>query len=215
MSIRLIVIEPLEIVRLGLRALFHQPDFVSWEFEIVAEAAMPDKMLSLCSSFQPDIIMTEIQFPGMSALDEIQSLKQTLAKVKVLVYTASDNPAFLARSAVIGVDEYVEKSTPTADLLAALVNLHGGKERPIGHKLNRITKQMTSKRIPIGQEVPLTGRELQVLRHIAFGMSNKEIARSLTISIDTVKEHVQNILRKTGLRDRTHAAVWAVRNKII
>ncbi|MCH7520475.1 MAG: response regulator transcription factor [Candidatus Marinimicrobia bacterium] len=69
-----------------------------------------------------------------------------------------------------------------------------------------------SKRIALGDEdVPLTNRETQVLRHVALGLSNKEIGRSLGISIETVKEHVQNILRKIGVSDRTQAAVWAVR----
>lgn len=215
MAIRLVVIEPLEIVRLGLHALFDLPEYASLDIDIVGESSTPNEMTPLCSALHPDVILTEVQFPGTTGLDEIQSLKQTFPEIKVLVYTATDNPMFLARAAVIGVDEYVDKSVENADLIAALVNLHVGMERPIGHKLNRITERMKSKRISVGQETPLTGRELQVLRHIAFGMSNKEIARSLEISVDTVKEHVQNILRKTGLRDRTHAAVWAVRNKIV
>ncbi len=122
---------------------------------------------------------------------------------------------FLAQAVMLEVDEYVEKTQRATDLIAALTDLRDGKERSPNHILSRMAARMKSKRKPAGHEIPLTGRELQVLRHIAFGMSNREIARSLEISVDTVKEHVQNILRKMGFRDRTHAAVWAVRSKII
>ena len=215
MSIRLLVVEPFEIVRVGLRALFDAPEYVSLDISVIAEIETPNNLVMQHSAFRPDIVVTEVQFPGLTGFEEIDALKTAIPQSKVLVYTASNNPMFLAQAAVIGVDEYIEKTENVTDLIAALMSLHAGKERPAGHKLNRIIERMKSKRHTIGQESPLTGRELQVLRHIAFGMSNKEIARSLKISIDTVKEHVQNILRKTGLRDRTHAAVWAVRNKII
>ncbi len=212
---RIIVIEPLEIVRAGLRALFDSPEHRPHELTVAAEAATPGEMLPLYEMVLPDVVLTEVQFPGTTAFVEIDSLKNAFPTAKVLVYTASDNPAFLARASVGGVDEYLEMTAPTAELVAALVRLHEGKERPIGHKLDRMALRMKSKRRSADDEVPLTGRELQVLRHVAFGMSNKEIARSLEISVDTVKEHVQNILRKMGFRDRTHAAVWAVRKKII
>ena len=215
MSIRLLVVEPFEIVRVGLRALFDAPEHVSLDISVIAEIDRPNNLVTHYSKCRADIVVTEVQFPGSTGFEEIDALKKEFPQSKVLVHTASDNPIFLAQAAVIGVDEYIEKTEAITDLVAALTSLHAGKDRPVGHKLNRITERMKSKRLSVGQESPLTGRELQVLRHIAFGMSNKEIARSLKISVDTVKEHVQNILRKIGLRDRTHAAVWAVWNKMI
>ena len=215
MSLRIIVIEPLEIVRMGLRALFGSGEHASREIVVVAEGSVPDVIVPLYSQFQPDIVLTEVLFPGTTAFDAMDSLRQVFPDAKVCVLTTTDNPAFLARAALSGVDDYLEKTAPLAELVAALIRLQEGQARPDGHKLDRVTLRMKSKRASVEHEVPLTGRELQVLRHIAFGMSNKEIARSLNISVDTVKEHVQNILRKMGFRDRTHAAVWAVRKKII
>ena len=215
MTIRIIVIEPQEIVRLGLRALSSSGKYGFHEIVIVAESFAPRNIVSLYTKHQPDIVITEVLFPDMAGFDAIDSLKQVFPDAKVCVYTSTENPAFLARAAVSGVDEYLEKSATTAELVAVLIRLYDGQARPIGHKLDRVSGRMKSKLVSSESEVPLTGRELQVLRHIAFGMSNKEIARSLDLSVDTVKEHVQNILRKMGFRDRTHAAVWAVRKKMI
>jgi len=215
MPIRIIIIEPLEIVRIGLRTLFGAEKHRTLEIVIVAEGAVPGDIMPLYLHFHPDIVLTEVQFPGTTAFDAVDSLRQAFPDAKVCMLTATDNPVFLARASLSGVDDYLEKSAPLAELVAALIRLHHGQARPFGHKLDNVTQRMKSKRLSVEHEVPLTGRELQVLRHIAFGMSNKEIARSLKISVDTVKEHVQNILRKMGFRDRTHAAVWAVRKKII
>ena len=215
MPIRIIVIEPQEIVRIGLRALFASAEHNSREIVVVAEGTTPDDIVPLYTQFQPDIVLTEVQFPGTTGFEAIDSLRQGFPNAKVCVLTASDNPAFLARAAVSGMDDYLEKTAQTSELLSVLVRLYDGMVRPIGHKLDRMTLRMKSKQVFVEHDVPLTGREVQILRHIAFGMSNKEIARSLSISIDTVKEHVQNILRKMGFRDRTNAAVWAVRKKMI
>ena len=215
MSIRIIIIEPLEIVRLGLRALFGSEENESRGIKVVAESSAPGDIVSLYTQHEPDIVLTEVLFPDMAGFDAIDSLKQALPDAKVCVYTATDNPAFLARAALSGVDDYLEKTVPTAELVAALLRINNGQARPTGHKLDQVSGRMKSKRLATEQDIPLSARELQVLRHIALGMSNKEIARSLDLSVDTVKEHVQNILRKMSLRDRTHAAVWAVRRKII
>ena len=215
MAISIIIIDPQEIVRLGIRALFRSIGYESREIEVVAEGSTAKDIVLFYSKFKPNIVLTEVLFPDMTGFDAIDLLKQSFPDAKVLIFTASDNPAFLARAVVSGVDEYLEKTAPTAELVAALIRLYDGLPRPAGHKLDRVSSRMKSKRVFFEHEVPLTGRELQVLRHIAFGMSNKEIARSLELSVDTVKEHVQSILRKMGFRDRTHAAVWAVRKKII
>ena len=215
MSIRLLVVEPLEIVRRGFHALFDSPEYAALGISVVAETNTPNNLVAYYSTFQPDIVLMEVQFQGTTGFEAIESLKIANPDARILIYTAAGNPIFSAQAVVLGVDEYIEKKQKAADLIAALMDLYAGKERPPNHRLNRMAVQMKSKRKPADYDIPLTGRELQVLRHIAFGMSNKEIARSLEISVDTVKEHVQNILRKMGLRDRTHAAVWAVRSKII
>ena len=84
-----------------------------------------------------------------------------------------------------------------------------------GNELRRVATSMKLRQVIDDDEVPLTQRETQVLRHVALGLSNKEIGRSLEISVETVKEHVQNILRKIAVSDRTQAAVWAVRRGLV
>jgi DNA-binding NarL/FixJ family response regulator len=166
---------------------------------------------------RPDMLITEIHFPNtpVTGLDAMEKLKQEMPESRVIIFTGENNPSFLARASVLGADDYVDKNGNTDELLSAILRIHAGEERQPQHRLNQISAAMKKKRTHQESGIPLTDREIQVLRHIAFGMSNREIARSLKISDETIKEHVQNILRKIGLRDRTQAAVWAVRKKVI
>jgi DNA-binding NarL/FixJ family response regulator len=95
--------------------------------------------------------------------------------------------------------------------VAAINKAVRGEKTLVDARLNRVKEQLEKRRDPDEDEVPLTRREYQVLRHLAYGLSNREIGHSLEISIETVKEHVQNILRKLDAADRTEAAVWAVK----
>ncbi|MCL2347774.1 MAG: response regulator transcription factor [Planctomycetaceae bacterium] len=215
MSHRIALIDPHEIVRQGLRHLFATKEYERLDLYITGESAADTDMIPLYETGKPEIIITEVLFPGWNGLENIDRLKQTFPEVKVFVYTGTDNPTFLARAAVIGVEEYLEKSASMTVFRDAITNLCNNHPRSASHRLNQVQLLMRMKRVPQEREIPLTGREMQVLRHIAFGMSNKEIARSLSLSVETIKEHVQNVLRKMGLKDRTQAAVWAVRKKLI
>ena len=212
---RVVLIDPHEIVRQGLRYLFTTKEYESLNLYVVGESAADVDMILLYETRKPDIVITEALFPGLSGLENIDQLKQAFPEVKVFVYTGIDNPTFLARAAVIGVDEYLEKSASMTVFHESITNLCNNHPRSASHRLNQVQLLMRMKRVPQEREIPLTGREMEVLRHIAFGMSNKEIACSLGLSVETIKEHVQNILRKMGLKDRTQAAVWAVRKKLI
>jgi DNA-binding NarL/FixJ family response regulator len=126
-----------------------------------------------------------------------------------------DNPTYVARSVALGATDYVLKGSSREQLIEAIRSAATGNSPSEGGELGRIAGTMQKKKEASDDTVPLTNREMQVLRHVALGLSNKEIARSLTISIETVKEHVQNILRKIDVSDRTQAAVWAVRRGLV
>ena len=122
-----------------------------------------------------------------------------------------DNPTYVARAVALRTSDYVLKGSSRQELISTITAAADGKSPSQHGELQRIAGAMSKNGDALSDEVPLTNRETQVLRHVALGLSNKEIGRSLGISIETVKEHVQNILRKIAVTDRTQAAVWAVR----
>ena len=126
-----------------------------------------------------------------------------------------DNPTYVARSVALGAADYVLKSASRQELINAITRAVAGQEPDESSIYQRVKRVMGRRKNGGDETIPLTNRELQVLRHVALGLSNREIGQSLKISIETVKEHVQNILRKLDVNDRTQAAVWAVRKGLV
>ncbi len=126
-----------------------------------------------------------------------------------------DNPTYVARAVALGARDYVLKGASRQQIIDTIVATAEGRGPQHAGQLLRVAGTMGTSPLSDGEPSPLTTRETQVLRHVALGLSNKEIGRSLAISIETVKEHVQNILRKIAASDRTQAAVWAVRKGLV
>ncbi len=122
-----------------------------------------------------------------------------------------DNPTHMARARAAGASDFLLESVTAKDLVAAVENAAGGKPPASTGAFARVAASMEAQPGVDNRGVRLTPRESQVLTHVALGLSNDEIARSLGISLDTVKEHVQQILRKLLVIDRTQAAVWALK----
>jgi DNA-binding NarL/FixJ family response regulator len=210
MVIKLLVADDHEVVRRGLHTLFKDTDV-----KIVAEAANGKEAVEQTLKHKPDVVLMDIRMPDVDGLDAIEKLRKKSPDTPVVILSTYDNPTYVARSVALGAFDYVLKGAPRKDLIAA-VSRAARRDHPTESSiLQRIKVTLEKKREGVGEEMPLTERETQVLRHIALGLSNREIARSLEISVETVKEHVQNILRKIQCTDRTQAAVWAVRNELV
>jgi DNA-binding NarL/FixJ family response regulator len=125
-----------------------------------------------------------------------------------------DNPTYIARSIAWGARDYVLKGAPREELIDAVQRAAAGEPPSPNSVINQIRGTMSGQE-QTDKDSRLTNREMQVLRHLALGLSNREIGGSLEISVETVKEHVQNILRKIKAVDRTQAAVWAVKQGIV
>jgi DNA-binding NarL/FixJ family response regulator len=151
--------------------------------------------------------------PDIDGLDALEKIRKERPDQRVVMLSTYDNPTYVARSVALGASDYVHKGSSKNELVAAINAAAHGQPATKAGELRRVHQAMNI-REP-SDDVPLTQRELQVLRHIALGLSNKEIGRSLGISVETVKEHVQNILRKIAVSDRTQAAVWAVRKGLV
>lgn len=164
---------------------------------------------------QPDVLITETRIGGRDALKTLEGVIADHSNLKVIIYSAQEDATHIARAAAIGCYDYLPK-TATCDRLMSVVRDAVNGIDTAANSLLKTTRTRIHRRKYAdqvnGADIPLTNREFQVLCHISLGMSNREIGKSLKISVETVKEHVQNILKKLNVNDRTQAAVMAIRN---
>lgn len=210
MAIRLIIADDHEMIRRGLASLLQGTDI-----EIVGEAADGKECLEKVEQLQPDVVLLDIRMPDADGLEVLERFRDKGIASKVVILSTYDNPTYIARAVALGASDYVLKGSGRDDLVNTIRAVVAGQAPTHAGELRRVADAMQARAQIDDDSVPLTQRELQVLRHVALGLSNKEIGRSLDISVETVKEHVQNILRKIAVSDRTQAAVWAVRKGLV
>jgi DNA-binding NarL/FixJ family response regulator len=208
--IRVLIVDDHEIVRLGMRNLLD-----GTRFEVIGEACSGGEAMGLVASMRPGLVLMDIRMAGGDGLSTLGRLKLDFPELPVVLVSAYDNPTYFARAVALGAAGYVLKSVSREQLLASLDLVSRGEATWTRDELRRVTGALATPRPTSDIEVPLTQRESDVLRHLSLGLTNKEIAKLLNVSYETVKEHVQHILRKIGVTDRTQAAVWAVRNKLV
>lgn len=210
MSIRLLIADDHQVVRTGLRSLL-----AGTEISVVAEAEGGDDAVKLALESPPDVVVLDIRMSKGDGLTALGRIKLERPGLPVLMLSTYDNPTYVARSVALGASGYLLKSVPAETIIDAIRKIAAGENIWTRDELRRVTGALATPRLSTDVEVPLTQRESEVLRQLALGLTNKEIALALNISYETVKEHVQHILRKVGVSDRTQAAVWAVRKGLV
>ncbi len=210
MSIRMLIADDHEVIRTGLASLLAGSDI-----EIVAEAANGKEAVEKAEEVKPDVILLDIRMPDGDGLATLEKLRAKVPESRVVMLSTYDNPTYIARAVALGASDYVLKGSTREALIDTITAAAQGESPSRSGELRRVAGAMKIRQVIDDDDVPLTQRETQVLRHVALGLSNKEIGRSLEISVETVKEHVQNILRKIAVSDRTQAAVWAVRKGLV
>lgn len=201
--IRVLVADDHPIVRAGLSALLDDHP----RMRLVAEAETGAQAVALALAHRPDVILMDVRMPAMGGVEAIRAIRSAWPEARVIVLTTYDGDEDIFQALRAGARAYLLKDAPRTELLEAVEAVHRGATRippEVGAKLaGRVA----------GQD--LTPRELDVLRAIVDGRSNKEIGRALSLTEGTVKFHVNNILAKLGVNDRTHAATEALRRGIV
>lgn len=209
MSISVLIVDDHAIVRSGLRSMLEGSDV-----NIIGEATDGETALEQTLQLKPDVVLLDIRMQKTDGLQALQKIRKESPETRVMILSTYDNPTYVARSVALGAKDYVLKGSSRDVLLDRIRDVAQDKP-PTEDSILHSVKETMAQRKNVKSDFPLTNRELQVLRHIALGLSNREIGASLGISVETVKEHVQNILRKINAVDRTQAAVWAVKRGLI
>ena len=209
MSISVLIVDDHAIVRSGLRSMLSGADV-----EVVGEAVDGNEALEQTLKLNPDVVLLDIRMQKADGLSALQKIREKSPETRVMILSTYDNPTYVARSVALGAKDYLLKGSSRDVLLERIRNVANDRP-PAEDSIMHSIRETMAQRKNVHSDFPLTNRELQVLRHIALGLSNREIGASLAISVETVKEHVQNILRKINAVDRTQAAVWAVKRGLI
>jgi DNA-binding NarL/FixJ family response regulator len=210
MAIDLLIADDHEVVRAGLKSMLQGSDI-----RVVAEAAGGDAAHKLAVKHRPSVVLLDVRMPDGDGLNCLARIKLDLPDTTVIMFSGFENPTYVARAVALGAAGYLSKTAGRSEIIEAIRLAAGGETIWSREELRRVSGALTGPRAPSDVDVPLTKRESEVLKQLAFGLTNKEIAQSLGISYETVKEHVQHILRKIGVTDRTQAAVWAVRKNLV
>ena len=208
-KIRIMIVDDHGVVREGLRAYLElEPDL-----EVVGEAKDGREAVRRAQEVNPDIILMDLLMPEMDGVEATAAIKERLPDTHVIVLTSFMDDEKVLPAIKAGATSYLLKDVGAVDLARAIRGAHAGQAQLHPEVARKLMQQVSA---PRKQETTtdLTDREMEVLKLVARGRSNKEIARELVVSERTVKGHVSNILGKLGLQDRTQAALYAVRHGI-
>jgi DNA-binding NarL/FixJ family response regulator len=206
MSIRLLIADDHEVIRAGIKSVLSDTDI-----KVIAEAANVDEVVRLAAETRPDLVLLDLRLAGGDGIAALTRMKLHDEQLPVLIFSTYDNPTYVARALALGASGYVLKGSSREELIKAVRTAASGEAVWSREDLRRVTGALATPRLDADVDVPLTSRESEVLRKMAVGLTNKEIAQALHVSYETIKEHVQHVIHKLGVSDRTQAAILAVR----
>jgi len=210
--ITILLVDDHSVVRMGLKAFFSTLPDIS----VVGEAASGQEAVKLVKQLVPDVVLMDLVMPGMDGVEATRQMKQVSPRTQVIVLTSYHEDEHIFPAIRAGALSYVLKDIDPNDLADAVRKAHTGEAVLNSRIAARLVKEMQGTRADaLNPFTELTDREMDVLRLIADGKNNREIARQLVISEKTVKSHVTNILSKLQLADRTQAAIFAWREGIV
>lgn len=209
MTIRILLADDHKIVREGTRQLLEQSD----DLIVVAEAATGEAAVELCGELRPDVVVMDVHLPGINGIEATRLIRSRYPLTRVVVLSAYDDDRYVFPLLDAGANGYLLKTTSGANLADAIRSVFKGEmvldPQITGKVISRLAHLRAHR--PGSMTDGLTERELDVLRAVARGLSNKEIGEALGIATNTVQVHLRNIFAKLGVGDRTEAVAYAIR----
>lgn len=202
-TIRLVIADDHPVVREGLAAMCNRrPDLT-----VVAEAENGEQAVALVLEHRPDVALMDLRMPVLGGVDAIGRIRAEWPEARIVVMTTFDGDEDIYRALQAGARAYLLKDTPREEIVDAIRSVYAGHKRIPSEIASKLADRLTAE--------PLTERELAVLKQIVAGQSNKEIGAALGIAEGTVKVHVNSLLSKLGVEDRTQAVTEALRRGIV
>ena len=211
MAIKIMITDDHSMIREGLKNLLE----LDGDIEVIAEAVDGEDCLDKLLTVTPDVLLLDIDMPKMNGLEVLKKLKERKSKVKVLVLTVHNETEYLMKAVEIGINGYVLKDSESAELKKAIYAINDGENYIQPSLIPSLNSKMIEKNEDEIKIESLTKRELQVLKELAIGKFNRDIAKEMEISERTVKNHISSIFKKLDVTDRTQAAVFAIKNDLI
>jgi DNA-binding NarL/FixJ family response regulator len=202
-TIRILIVDDHHIVRQGLAALLKTVP----GFEVVGEASDGEQAVELHRKHRPDVTLMDLRLPKMNGVEAITKIRQEFTAARIVVLTTFDGDEDIYRALQAGAKGYLLKGMDLAELSEAIRTVHAGRTRIPPRVAEKLAERMSG--------ATLTAREMEVLRLIVAGKSNKDIGNALFISEATVKTHVNSLLSKMGVEDRTQAATTALQRGLV
>ena len=202
-QIRVFSVDDHPLLREGISALVNnQPDMV-----LVAEASNGAEAIQLFKQHLPDVTLMDLRLPDMSGIDILIAIRTEFPEARIIMLTTFEGDVEIHRALQAGARGYLLKNMPPSELLDVIRQVHAGKKRIPPEIASQLAEHMSDQ--------SLTDREVEVLRQVADGNRNRDIARNLFISEETVKVHIKHIMEKLGAADRTQAVSIGIRRGII
>ncbi len=210
-GMRIMIVDDHAIWRGGVRSILEDTEYL-----VVGEASSGKEALAIIEDVNPDMVLLDIRMAGGDGLDALIAIKNKSPRVKVIMVTTYDNPTYMARAVAGGASGYILKGVGQEEFIKTLDSVANGEMLLSREVLVRSLHNVSHHGEQSGQLiVPLTKREVEVLRLVATGLNNRDIGNILFIAEGTVKTHVEHIISKIGVSDRVQAAVWAARHQVL
>lgn len=211
MPIKIIIADDHAMIREGLKQLLE----LDGDIIVAGEANDGQECIDMVKKLKPDVLLLDINMPGLDGLQTLSIIKKQKTNTKVIMLTIHRGMEYLVKALDMGCDGYVLKDSSISILKSAVLSVYNGESFIEPELAPLINSHLAERDVMADKVRELTKRELEVLKLIANGLFNKEIAAELDISERTVKNHISNIFHKIGVSDRTQAAVFAIKNDIV